>query len=74
MATEKLKVEYLVYDQRANPVEGTAEALILACARSLKEARRDALESGMPCHIWAYDVDESQNPPALINQRYVESR
>ena len=64
-----MKTEYIVYDGRANTM-GTDEAQVMFCAHSLQEARREARSFG-ECAIYEYDVDESKNPPELINERYI---
>lgn len=66
-----MKKEYVIYDGRA-VTQGTDEATVLSVASSLKEARRDARETGYSCAIYEYDVDDSTNPPQLLNERFVE--
>jgi hypothetical protein len=46
---------WIVYDERAIPPGDTDDAIVYTVARSLSEARQDALESGMRCAIYQCD-------------------
>lgn len=66
--------QFIVYDERANPVNGTDDAAVLVCEDTLKRARR----CGMAGHVWSYDVkpgtkvDERSGKVVdeLINEQY----
>lgn len=60
--------KFLIYDGRANPNDGTDEAVVLTVSNSLSEARRDARDYGQ-CHIWSYDATADGE---LIHEEYVE--
>jgi hypothetical protein len=58
---------FLIYDLRAACGGDTDEAMVLATAHSLKEARRDARDQGGGA-IFQYDLKGSD----LVNERWIE--
>jgi hypothetical protein len=52
------KKTYIIYDARAMTL-GPDEAQVLCCAKSLREARKDARMFG-ECAIFEYDLDEEK--------------
>jgi len=47
-----MRKQFIVYDERANAVEGTDNAAVLVCEDSLKQARRWDGRG----YVWSYDV------------------
>lgn len=66
---------WMVYDERAVPPGDTEDANVYTVAGSLKEARRDASESGMRCAIYQcdhYTRPQSEGGDYADNERFVE--
>jgi len=60
---------YVVYDGRANPIDGTDDATVLVTADSLQEARDYIKDSGWgECYIWSY-IDDFHS---LEDETFVE--
>ena len=57
--------QWIVYDERANSVDGTDEAAVLVC----ESTERQALAWTGRGYVWKYDVDTDGK--TLINETFV---
>ncbi len=61
---------YLIYDGRANALDGTKDASVISVCHSLEEAREEIKDGCWgECYIWSYVEDKDGN---LLDETFEE--